>query len=107
MLPISVGIFGDFGCIIAARRSRSWDSNCTFSACRASNRGATVAVERRKTLALLAYLAVAGRAHGREALITLLWPDLDAARAAPSFATLSLTCSAPSAKAGWTPKAIR
>jgi predicted ATPase/DNA-binding SARP family transcriptional activator len=42
--------------------------------------GRVVTVERRKTLALLAFLAVAGRAHGREELITLLWPDLDAGR---------------------------
>ncbi len=42
--------------------------------------GRPVTIERRKTLALLAYLAVAGRAHRREELITLLWPDLDSAR---------------------------
>jgi hypothetical protein len=35
---------------------------------------------RRKTLALFAYLAVAGRAHGREARTTLLRTDLDRAR---------------------------
>ena len=40
--------------------------------------GVSVTIERRKTLALLAYLAVTGRAHRREELITLLWPDLDA-----------------------------
>ena len=42
--------------------------------------GGSVNIERRKTLTLLAYLAVTGRAHSREELITLLWPDLDAAR---------------------------
>ena len=78
-----------------------------FGAPRIERDGVAVTVERRKTLALLAYLAVAGRAHSREELITLLWPELDAARGAPSFATFSLTCSASSAKVGWTPKAIR
>ena len=51
-----------------------------FGVPRIERDGVNVTVERRKTLALLAYLAVAGRAHSREALITLLWPDLDAAR---------------------------
>jgi predicted ATPase/DNA-binding SARP family transcriptional activator len=41
----------------------------------------TVAVGRRKGLALLAYVTVTGRAHSREALATLLWPDFDQGRA--------------------------
>ncbi len=43
--------------------------------------GRAIDVERRKAVALLAYLAVTGQAHSREALATLLWPDHDAARA--------------------------
>lgn len=39
--------------------------------------GAPVAVDTRKATALLAYLAVTGRAHGREALAALLWPEYD------------------------------
>ena len=39
--------------------------------------GAPVAVDTRKATALLAYLAVTGREHGREALAALLWPEYD------------------------------
>jgi DNA-binding SARP family transcriptional activator/pimeloyl-ACP methyl ester carboxylesterase len=37
----------------------------------------TIPIPRRKTLALLAYLAVTGGAHSRDALATLLWPEYD------------------------------
>lgn len=40
-------------------------------------RGADVHINRRKAVALLAYLAVTGRAHSRDALAELLWPDVD------------------------------
>lgn len=43
--------------------------------------GRAIDVERRKAVALLAYLAVTGQAHSREMLATLLWPDHDSARA--------------------------
>jgi len=46
-----------------------------------SRDGAPVALDRQKALALLAYLAITGAAHGREALAALLWPDLEPARA--------------------------
>lgn len=36
-----------------------------------------VEIRLHKAIALLAYLAVTGRAHSREALATLLWPDAD------------------------------
>ncbi|MDQ1300863.1 MAG: hypothetical protein QG637_783 [Chloroflexota bacterium] len=39
--------------------------------------GQPLTVQRRKSLALLAYLAVTGQAHARDTLATLLWPDLD------------------------------
>jgi DNA-binding SARP family transcriptional activator len=39
--------------------------------------GAPVAMDTRKATALLAYLAVTGRAHGREALAALLWAEHD------------------------------
>ena len=48
-----------------------------FGAPRIERDGAAVTLERRKSLALLAYLAVTGQAHGREALATLLWPEAD------------------------------
>jgi predicted ATPase/DNA-binding SARP family transcriptional activator len=39
--------------------------------------GAPVTVDRRKGIALLAYLAVTGRVHSRDALATLFWPEHD------------------------------
>ena len=36
--------------------------------------GAVLNLQYRKNTALLAYLAMTGRPHTREALITLLWP---------------------------------
>ncbi len=41
----------------------------------------TLTIQRRKALALLAYLAVTGSPHSREALATLLWPEYDQSRA--------------------------
>ncbi len=38
---------------------------------------ALVEVERRKVIALIAYLAVTGQEHSRDALATLLWPNAD------------------------------
>jgi len=48
-----------------------------FGAPRVARDGVAVTVERRKTLALLAYLAAMPGAHGRATLATLLWPELD------------------------------
>ena len=39
--------------------------------------GEEVHLPRRKMVALLAYLAVTGRSHSRDALATLLWPEYD------------------------------
>ena len=38
-------------------------------------------MNRRKAIALLAYLAITGEAHSRDALATLFWPELDQQRA--------------------------
>lgn len=43
--------------------------------------GLTVGFDRRKSLALLVYLAVDRSAHNRDALATLFWPDSDQTRA--------------------------
>ena len=48
---------------------------------RIERNGAPVEVDTRKAVALLAYLAVTGQAHSREALAALLWPDYDQERA--------------------------
>jgi DNA-binding SARP family transcriptional activator/predicted ATPase len=40
-----------------------------------------VVLKRRKALGLLAYLAVSGRRHERDALATLFWPDVEPRRA--------------------------
>ena len=39
--------------------------------------GTLVHIPRRKATALLAYLAVTGQSHSRDALATLLWPEND------------------------------
>ena len=43
--------------------------------------GEEVRFSRRKALALLAYLAVTGQSHTRDALATLFWPEQDQTRA--------------------------
>jgi DNA-binding SARP family transcriptional activator len=43
--------------------------------------GVPLELDRHKNVALVAYLAVTGECHTREALITLLWPELEPSRA--------------------------
>lgn len=43
--------------------------------------GKAVELERRKTMALLAYLAGSGNSQSRETLAALLWPEADESRA--------------------------
>lgn len=43
--------------------------------------GEPIRFDTRKNLALAAYLAVTGETHTREALVTLLWPEMDPSRA--------------------------
>jgi ABC-type oligopeptide transport system substrate-binding subunit/DNA-binding SARP family transcriptional activator len=47
--------------------------------------GQEIRISRRKALALLAYLAVAGGTHTRDALATLFWPEQDQSRARSSL----------------------
>jgi DNA-binding SARP family transcriptional activator len=43
--------------------------------------GVPLEFDTRKNVALIAYLAVTGESHTREALVTLLWPELEPSRA--------------------------
>ncbi len=43
--------------------------------------GEPIALDRRKAVALIAYLAVTGRSHSRDTLATLFWPEHDQSRA--------------------------
>ena len=43
--------------------------------------GQTLEIDTRKSIALMAYLAVTGQAHSRDALATLLWPESEPRRA--------------------------
>ena len=43
--------------------------------------GTTIALERRKGMALLAYLAITGERHSRASLSALLWPDYEQSKA--------------------------
>ena len=43
--------------------------------------GRLLEIDARKTMALLAYLAVTGERHSRETLLALLWPELEPRRA--------------------------
>jgi DNA-binding SARP family transcriptional activator len=53
--------------------------------------GRSIALSRRKGLALLAYLAVTGRSQSRDTLAALLWPEQDQSRARAGLrSTLSL-----------------
>ena len=42
--------------------------------------GVPVRLDRRKAMALVAYLAVTGQSHRRESLVNLLWPEYDSGR---------------------------
>ncbi|MFN8464740.1 MAG: tetratricopeptide repeat protein [Caldilineaceae bacterium] len=69
--------------------------------------GAPVDLQRRKTLALLAYLAVSGKAHSRDTLAALLYPELDQQRARAylrrdlAVLNTSLAGGAATGSAGW------
>jgi len=52
--------------------------------------GESVRVDTRKVTALLAYLAVTGESHTRDALATLFWPESDRARSALRWTLASL-----------------
>ncbi|MEZ4865990.1 MAG: BTAD domain-containing putative transcriptional regulator [Caldilineaceae bacterium] len=52
-----------------------------FGPLRIEQNGAPVALRRRKAQALLAYLAVTGQPHSRDALATLLWPEFNQSQA--------------------------
>lgn len=52
-----------------------------FGSPRVERAGETVEIERRKATALLAYLAVTGQTHTRDALAAMFWPDSDPSRA--------------------------
>src|SRR5687767_7741440 len=61
---------------------------------RAEVDGVEVRVDTRKAIALLAWLAVSGRAHRRETLAALFWPDADEERARAALRRTLSTLSA-------------
>ena len=71
-----------------------------LGASRVEHDGVPVEVDTRKAVALVAYLAVTGRRHTRDALAVLLWPEYNQAR---SRAALRRTLSAlrEAREAGW------
>jgi DNA-binding SARP family transcriptional activator len=64
--------------------------------------GALVHVPRHKAIALLAYLAVTGQTHRRDALATLLWPEHDQSRARAGLRRALAALKGALARAGWT-----
>ena len=54
---------------------------CLLGPPRLERNGAPLELDTRKNTALVTYLAVTGECHSREALITLLWPELEPSRA--------------------------
>ena len=55
--------------------------------------GLAIEIRPRKNVALIAYLALTGQSHSREALITLLWPELEPSRARSGLRrNLSMLC---------------
>ena len=70
---------------------------CLFGSPRIEYRGQLVKIERRKSMALAAYLACAEHRQSRERLSDLLWPSLDRdhARSALRSALLALTTTIP------------
>lgn len=56
-----------------------------FGAPRLERDGKPVAMDTRKALALMAYLAITHQSHSRDALATLLYPDADQSRARASL----------------------
>jgi DNA-binding SARP family transcriptional activator/predicted ATPase len=76
--------------VLVQRRTRYWQLRhyhhatmttltlYCFGSPRVERDGQPVSVTRRRTMALLIYLALTGRPHSREALATLLWPEHDA-----------------------------
>lgn len=71
-----------------------------FGSPRIEYQGATVDIDRRKALALAAYLAVSDQPQSRDAVATMLWPELDQqhARAALRSTLPALTAHLPE---GW------
>lgn len=65
-----------------------------FGSPRLEGNGASIRLGRRKSLALLAYLAVTGQPHDRAALTTLFWPESDrvSARAALRQCLAEINC---------------
>lgn len=57
---------------------------------RIEREGETIEINRRKAVALLAYLAITAESHSRDVLATLLWPEYDQVAARVSLGTALL-----------------
>ena len=72
-------------------------------ACPDGDEWQSVRIRRTKVVALLAYLVVTARPHRRDALVTLLSPELDTARAARDCAGAFMSSTACWVPATWSP----
>jgi DNA-binding SARP family transcriptional activator len=63
--------------------------------------GQAIPLGRRKAVALLTYLALTRQPHSRDALATLLWPELDQSKARAGLRSALSSLNTRQAQVGW------